>query len=63
LQAGHALFTVGDRKIEAKEGDVVFGPAHVPHKFVNLGPGVLKTIDIHVSPRWEQTNLTDPEWV
>ena len=63
LQAGHALFTVGDRKIQAKEGDVVFGPANVPHKFVNLGPGVLKTIDIHVSPRWEQTNLTDPEEV
>ena len=63
LQAGRALFTVGDRKIEAKEGDVVFGPAHVPHKFVNLGPGVLKTIDIHVSPRWEQTNLPDPELV
>jgi mannose-6-phosphate isomerase-like protein (cupin superfamily) len=33
----------------------------VPHKFINLGPGVLKTIDIHASPRWEQANLVDPE--
>jgi mannose-6-phosphate isomerase-like protein (cupin superfamily) len=61
LQAGRAQFTVGDRTFEANEGDVVFGPANVPHKFTNLGPGVLQTIDIHVSPRWEQTNLDDPE--
>ena len=61
LQAGRAQFTVGDRKFEATEGDVVYGPANVPHKFVNLGPGVLKTIDIHLSPRWEQMNLVDPE--
>ena len=46
LQAGCAQFTVGDRKFEAKEGDIVFGPANVPHKFINIGPGVLKTIDI-----------------
>ncbi|MEN9675446.1 MAG: hypothetical protein RIS76_1342 [Verrucomicrobiota bacterium] len=63
LQSGRAQFTVGDCKFEAQEGDVVFGPANVPHKFINIGPEVLKTIDIHASPRWEQTNLMDPETV
>ena len=31
------------------------------HKFRNLGPGRLDTTDIHVSDRWIQTNLDDPE--
>lgn len=61
IRRGRALFTVGDRKIEAVEGDVVLGPANVPHKFHNLGPGRLETIDIHQSDRWIQTDLDDPE--
>jgi mannose-6-phosphate isomerase-like protein (cupin superfamily) len=61
IREGRALFTVGDRKIEAETGDVVLGPANVPHKFHNLGPGRLVTIDIHQSPRWIQTDLVDPD--
>ena len=60
VREGHALFTVGDRALEASVGDVVFGPAEVPHKFHNLGPGRLETTDIHVSDRWIQTDLDDP---
>ncbi len=40
---------------------VVYGPADVPHKFVNLGPGILKTVDIHVSSRREQVYPVAPE--
>jgi len=54
---GRARFFVGDAAIEASAGEVVLGPAGVPHKFGNLGPGRLQTIDIHHSPQWIQTDL------
>ena len=61
VRVGRALFTIGDQKIEAEAGDILLGPAEIPHKFKNLGPGLLETTDIHVSERWIQTNLEDPE--
>jgi len=61
VRTGRALFTIGDEKIEAEAGQILLGPADVPHKFVNLGPGPLETTDIHLSDRWIQTNLDDPE--
>lgn len=61
VREGSALFTVGGEPITAHRGDVVLGPANVPHKYDNLGPGRLRTTDIHVSPRWIQTDLDDPE--
>ena len=54
---GRARFFVGDTVLDASAGEVVLGPAGVPHKFENLGPGRLQTIDIHHSPRWIQTDL------
>lgn len=61
IRDGRALFTVGDSRFEAETGDVIFGPAEMPHKFHNLGPGRLVTMDIHQSDRWIQTDLDDPE--
>ena len=55
--AGNARFTVGDAIVDATAGDVVLGPAGVPHKFENRGPDRLQTIDIHHSPTWIQTDL------
>ena len=55
--AGNARFFVGDAVIEATVGDVVFGPAGVPHRFENRGPGRLQTIDVHQAPRWLQVDL------
>ena len=55
--AGRARFFVGDDVIEAGAGEAVLGPAGVPHRFENIGPGRLQTIDIHHSPRWIQTDL------
>ena len=57
VQEGRARFFVGDQTIDAAAGETVLGPAGVPHRFVNLGPGRLQTLDIHLSPRWIQTNL------
>lgn len=61
MRAGRALFTIGEEKIEAQAGDILLGPAEIPHKYHNLGPGLLETTDIHVSDRWIQTDLDDPE--
>ncbi len=61
VREGRARFTVGEESFEAAAGEIVFGPAEVPHKFRNLGPGRLETTDVHVSDRWIQTDLPDPE--
>ena len=63
ITEGRALFTVGGDRIEAEAGDIVLGPAEVPHKYHNIGPGRLSSIDIHCSDRWIQTDLPDPELV
>lgn len=55
IRRGRAAFTVGDMRLEAGAGDVVFGPAGVPHKFESLGP--FETTDLHLADRFEQTNL------
>ena len=49
IRTGRALFTVGDRRIEAKAGQIVVAPANMAHKFENLGPGRLETTDLHVA--------------
>jgi len=46
---GSATYTVGDETVVAKTGDIVVGPANVPHAFVNNGPGILRQIDIHAT--------------
>ncbi len=61
IRVGNALFTIGDERIEAQAGDILLGPADVPHKYHNLGPGLLESTDIHLSDRWIQTDLDDPE--
>lgn len=59
IQEGRARFTVGDQTIDAEAGDVLLGPANVPHGYQNLGPGRLDSLDIHLSPEWIQFNLAD----
>lgn len=61
VRSGRALFTIGEEKIEAEVGDILLGPAEIPHKYENIGPGLLETTDIHLSDRWIQTDLDDPE--
>ena len=59
VRQGRARFTVGDGTIDAEAGQIVFGPANVPHKFVNLGPGRLETTDIHLNDRFVQTVIEE----
>ena len=54
---GTARFTIGDEIREVKAGGVVVIPVNTPHRFVNAGENILRSIDIHASPRFIQTNL------
>jgi mannose-6-phosphate isomerase-like protein (cupin superfamily) len=56
---GSATYTLGDETLVANTGDIVVGPANVPHKFVNNGPGVLRQIDIHASGQFVTEWLED----
>jgi len=47
IQAGQATFTVGDAIIEATGGQIVVAPARIPHKFINSGKALLRSINIH----------------
>jgi mannose-6-phosphate isomerase-like protein (cupin superfamily) len=47
IREGRALFTVGDKQLIAEAGQIVIVPAGEPHRFSNLGPGPMESIDIH----------------
>ena len=57
VRAGRGLWYLGDETMEAEAGDIVLAPAGTPHRFENLGPGRLESIDIHLSDRVIQTDL------
>ena len=59
ITEGRARFTVGDKTIDAEVGDIILGPANIPHGYENLGPGKLDSLDIHLSPEWIQYDLAD----
>jgi mannose-6-phosphate isomerase-like protein (cupin superfamily) len=52
IEEGSATFTVGSTVFEAQAGQIVIGPAEVPHKFINTGEGQLRQIDIHCGPQF-----------
>lgn len=60
-QEGRARLVVGDEIREAVSGDIVVIKARTPHGFVNIGEGILRQIDIHVSPWFKQQNLEPTE--
>lgn len=51
VQEGRVTFTVGDETVEATGGQIVVVPAGQPHKFVHVGPGRARHLDIHTSGR------------
>lgn len=61
IQEGRARVVIADEIREAVPGDIVVVKARTPHGFVNIGEGILKQIDIHVSPRFRQQNLEPTE--
>ncbi len=49
VQEGHARFTAGDETLEVTGGHIVVVPPGTPHKFVNIGTGELRTVNIHAA--------------
>ena len=60
IREGRALFTVGDDRFECEAGQIVFGPAGIPHNFTNLAPRRFETTHITVRDRWIQTDVPEP---
>jgi len=52
VQEGRATFVLGDEELEVSAGQIVIGPADVPHRWVNSGTERLRQVDIHASPRF-----------
>lgn len=58
---GRGRVMVGEETRETGPGEMVVVKAGTPHGFVNIGEGVLRQVDIHVNPRFEQENLEPTE--
>ncbi len=56
---GSATFIVGESSLEVEAGNIVIGPAGVPHKFSKAGEGVLRIVTIHPSPKTIGTRVED----
>lgn len=61
VQEGNSRFAADDEIRDTSPGDIVVVKAGTPHGFVNIGPGTLRQIDIHLSSRFKQTNLDPTE--
>lgn len=48
-----ARSTVGDAEVEAGEGEIIVAPPETTHRFVNIGDGRLRSVNIHPSERME----------
>lgn len=57
IRTGRARFTVGNQTLDVEAGQIVVCPPDTPHKFENLGPGLLEQIDIHEAGAFETTWL------
>jgi mannose-6-phosphate isomerase-like protein (cupin superfamily) len=49
---GESMFTAGDEERLVHAGEIVVVPGDTPHRFYNAGQGILRQIDIHVSPKF-----------
>ena len=59
VQEGRPRFTVGAETLDGQPGQIIVVPPETPHKFVNIGEGPLRQIDIHASPRFITEWLED----
>ena len=59
VQEGYPRFTVGAETLDAQPGQIIVVPPETPHKFVNVGDGPLRQVDIHASRRFITEWLED----
>ena len=58
IREGRGLWTVNGEQFEAGAGDILIIKAGEVHSFRGIGDGPLVQIDVHLSPRFIQENLT-----
>lgn len=61
IRDGRARFWVGDEVLDAGAGQIVVGPPHVPHRFVNSGQEALRMVNIQPVARMVVDWLADGE--
>jgi quercetin dioxygenase-like cupin family protein len=59
IRAGRGLYTVDGVRFEAGAGDILVIKAGEVHQFTAIGPDPLVQLDVHLSPRFIQENLSD----
>lgn len=57
VQSGRARWTVNGESFETTAGDILVVKAGEIHTFVNVGEETLVQLDVHISPRFIQTNV------
>jgi quercetin dioxygenase-like cupin family protein len=64
IESGEARFQLGDDTRVVRGGEIVVGPANVPHSFTNTGTGQLHLTAIHGAAAFDTEWLTDldPIW-
>lgn len=64
VESGQGTFQLGDDKIVAVGGEIVIGPANVPHGFTNTGSDELRLTAIHGASEFTTDWLSgpDPVW-
>lgn len=60
IQEGQVTVTVGEEILEATGGQIVIVPAGALHKWINSGAGLLRQVDIHLSPHFVTNWLAQP---
>ena len=58
IQSGRGLWVVNDEEFEAGGGDILIIKAGEIHSFKGIGDEPLIQLDVHLSPRFIQENLT-----
>jgi mannose-6-phosphate isomerase-like protein (cupin superfamily) len=61
VREGRGLWTVGGEEFEAGAGDILVIKAGEIHSFRCIGDSPLVQLDVHLSPRFIQENLTSRE--
>jgi len=61
VESGEASFRLGDDTMVVRGGQVVVGPANVPHGFTNTGTSQLRLTAIHGAPEFTTEWLADPD--
>ena len=58
IREGRGLYVVNGEEFEATAGDILVIKAGEVHSFRCIGEGPLVEVDVHLSPRFIQENLT-----